>query len=425
MNQFFDDLPDSIAIKLPEGTRIGNYMIVKPLGIGGVGTVYLARHYLLNNRAAIKIHGFFPNDQYVGKAFLRATNYLSQLNHPHIVRLYDYGFQHGRAYQTMEYIDGMTLSSIIPNIQTDAWFDRCLTYFTQILSAVRYAHNCQYRDFNDSIRREIIHGDIKPHNILIDSSSDTAKLADFMMPDVQVYLSEHSPKLRGLADHTDIFGTPGYMSPEQQQGKVSQLTDVFNLGATLYQLLTNHKPFMIRAGLTPAKVNPEVPSWLNDLVIQAMDEDPAKRFQSVAEIETAIRKNRDQHNQSITIKIKEFTMGDKFDIKTGNISNVTGQLFIGKFNDVIANLNIAGHGELAEALKTLKEAVMGSQYLSDEKKQEQVEVINQIGEEAAKPQPNKTLLKMLGDELMSGLKAIPDIAKAIAAVAPFLTKLYP
>ena len=118
---------------------------------------------------------------------------------------------------------------------------------------------------------------------------------------------------------------------------------------------------------------------------------------------------------------KEIYMGDNIDIKMGDVSNVSGQLFIGKFNEVFANLNNSGQTELAEALKTLKDAVMASQHIPDEKKKEHVEVINQIGDEAAKEKPNKTLLKVMGDGLFSILKAIPDVAKAVAAVVPFFS----
>ena len=111
-------------------------------------------------------------------------------------------------------------------------------------------------------------------------------------------------------------------------------------------------------------------------------------------------------------------MGDQILNQIGDISNISGQLFIGKFNDVIADLNSNGQTELAEALKTLEEAVMASGVLLDGEKQEQVEVINHIGEEAAKPKPNKTILKVLGDGLMTTLKSVPDVAKAVTAVAP-------
>ena len=115
-------------------------------------------------------------------------------------------------------------------------------------------------------------------------------------------------------------------------------------------------------------------------------------------------------------------MGDQIRNQIGDISNVSGQLLIGKFNDVIADLNRNGQTGLAEALKTLEEAVMASGVLLDDEKQEHVEVINHIGEEAAKPKPNKTLLKALGDGLMTTLRFVSDVAKAVTTVAPVLAQ---
>lgn len=170
---------------------------------------------------------------------------------------------------------------------------------SQLLSALHYAHNCRYRDVDGTIKQSIVHGDVKPQNNFLDRSTDSVKLADFMIPDVQAFLGEENHDFRE-----------------------------------------------------------------------------------------------------------------------------SGQLYIGKFNSVVSNLNATGQNELADALKTLKDAIMASQHLPEDKKEEQVEVINQIGEEAAKPKPNKTLLKMLGDGLMATLKVIPDVAGAVAAVAPMLAQLH-
>ena len=132
----------------------------------------------------------------------------------------------------------------------------------------------------------------------------------------------------------------------------------------------------------------------------------------------AMGKNVTQHNTGDT------TMDDKTEVKTGDITNTGGQLFLGRNSDVIAKLDAAGENELAKALSGLTEAVMANEHLTDDDKQEQVEVINQIGEEASKSKPNKTMLKMLGNGLITTLKAIPDLAKAVGTVAPLLDKLY-
>ena len=111
-------------------------------------------------------------------------------------------------------------------------------------------------------------------------------------------------------------------------------------------------------------------------------------------------------------------------INVGDISNVSGQLIFGNFHDVVANLNASGQNELALTLTHLRESVNASKDLPDDKKQEQIEIIDQIGSEATKTRPNKTLLKALGDGLIAALKVIPDVAQAIAAAAPVLTQLH-
>jgi serine/threonine protein kinase len=178
-------LPD-----LKDGDQIGNYVVVRLLGVGGIGAVYLSHHRLLKQWAALKIHDYFPEDKFVGRAFLRSSNYLSQLDHHNIVHLYDYGFQSGKAYQAIEFVNGPTFAQLRPRQQTKGWIDRCLEYFAQMLAALHYSHTCPYIDVDGTLRQGIIHGDIKPHNIFLDHNMDTVKLSDFMIPDVQAFLGE-------------------------------------------------------------------------------------------------------------------------------------------------------------------------------------------------------------------------------------------
>ncbi len=409
--------------------KIGNYTLVKQLGVGGIGAVYLAHHQFVNQVVAIKVHDWFPLDEHVSAAFFRASNYLSQLNHSNIVHLYNYGFDDDRAYQVMEYVEGSTLAEVIPDQQTKIWVDRCIEYLSQLLSALVYSHNCKYRDIDGTVKRGIVHGDIKPHNILLDTNKDTIKLADFMIPDVQAALGKKDFQF-DMYD-TAAFGTPAYMAPEQRKGTITQQTDIFSLGVTMYQLVTGYGPYeddpermMMWRGAPPQQINPYLPDWLDKMIVKAMQMKPVDRFSTVAEMMSILVRNKQQEKSSLVFHVKEWIMGDQINNRIGDISNISGQLFIGKFNNVVANLSSSGQIELAEALTTLKEAVMTSQHLTADKKQEQVEVINQIGEEAAKPKPNRTLLNVLSDGLIATLKVVPDIAKAIAAASPVLTKLH-
>lgn len=117
----------------------------------------------------------------------------------------------------------------------------------------------------------------------------------------------------------------------------------------------------------------------------------------------------------------EISMGDKYDFRNANINNTGGQVFIGRLKDVIANLNASGHQDFGNVLQELSSAIEASKHLSDDQKQEVLELVRQLGEESAKQKPNKTLLKTLGDGIMVVLKSIPDVAKAVGALMPLLS----
>jgi len=345
--------------KFSKGISFGNYILDESIGDGGIGTVYKARHKVLNHLVAVKVHEYFPQDEVVKIAFLHSANYLSQLNHPNIVRLYDYGFQHERAYMVMELIEGQTLAKLIPNTLTEDWTQRAIKLFLQILSAMRYAHNCTYLDSSGREVEGILHGDIKPQNILI-TQDDVVKITDFMSPDVQAFLGKEQipfSEIREIMSSLIIshqiaiearmmflsslsFGTPGYMPNEQWNGQVTQQSDIFALGATLYEMLTNRSPiYLVFDNLRPKQVNPFVPQWIDSLIIKAMSEDPINRYATIAEMESVFHGNLKKENLFTNLSIKEWIMGDKIDIKTGKISGGDGQIFIGKFNNAIATLN--------------------------------------------------------------------------------------
>src|SRR5690242_10556575 len=106
-------MASSAARELRPGTRLGNYLVERKLGEGGIGTVYLARHAVVHQTAALKVQDRFPEDGEIRAAFCEAANYLSQLNHPNIVRLHDYAIRRNLAYQALEYVDGPTLAQLI------------------------------------------------------------------------------------------------------------------------------------------------------------------------------------------------------------------------------------------------------------------------------------------------------------------------
>lgn len=117
-------------------------------------------------------------------------------------------------------------------------------------------------------------------------------------------------------------------------------------------------------------------------------------------------------------------MGDKIDFSNSNITNNGGQMYLGKFRDVVTNLNSSGKGELAKAISGLKDSIQASSHLNDEQKQENVETLTTIADEASKPKPNSIILKSLSEGLLATLKVIPDVVKAVETLSPLLIPLF-
>ena len=399
------------------GNQIGNYVVDRFLGSGGIGAVYLAHHRLLKQSVALKIHDYFPSNPYVSRAFLRSSNYLSQLDHPNIVHLYDYGLQDGKAYQAIEYINGPTFAQV-PWQKSQGWIYSCIDYFLQMLSALNYAHNCTYIDVDGVLGKGIIHGDIKPHNIFLDRTTNKVKLSDFMIPDVQAFLGKKEPDFHDIVESTQPYGTPAYMAPEQEAGQLSPQTDIFSLGITMYQLVTGISPasdagaYNLWNRIPPTSANSYVPVWLSDLILKATEREPASRFQSSAEMLSVFPEYRNKESL--------YGLDIASAVPTGD------QHVIGQFNNVIASLNMTSQSELANTLKLFKEGIMASTEISPRKKQELIEVVNQVGEEASRVVPNTTFLHIVSDGLLRTLQTIsdPSLSQIVQKEAATLLSIY-
>ena len=197
-----------------------------------------------------------------------------------------------------------------------------------------------------------------------------------MIPDMQAFLAEKRPDFSHLDADTKPFGTFGYMSPEQKDGHISPQTDIYSLGVTMYELVTGNGPTTLDGlrqlanHVPPGQENPFIPSWLNNVIVQAIQPDPAYRFQSVTRMIEIFEKNRNQRPSS--------TLSS-----STSVSNVNNQHVIGQFNNVVTSLQTTSQTELATTLKLFKEAVVASMAISPNKKQELLEIINRIGEEAS------------------------------------------
>ncbi len=275
------------------GKVIGNYQIMRELAQGGMGTVYLARHQTLPRQVVIKaIHlaGFQPSfQQHLKARFLREAYVHSQLDHPNIVRVYEFFTTEENYYLVMEYVDGMSLLELL-NREGALATAQAVPLFKQALVALDYAHNFSYVDEAGNEHTGIIHRDIKPANMLLDRKGQL-KLTDFGI--VKVAGGE------GMTQTGYNPGTAAYMSPEQIRSlELDARSDIYSLGVTFYQMLAGRLPFPpsstgsdyeVLKGhmeLEPPPITqfqPDVPAALVALVMRALKKQPEERFQTAAE----------------------------------------------------------------------------------------------------------------------------------------------
>ena len=206
---------------------LGRYEVIREIGKGAMGTVYLGQDPKINRRVAIKTMALseeFEASELEGvkKRFFHEAEVAGMLNHPNIVTIYDVGEEHDLAYIAMEFLDGEDLTPFTkkPNLLPAT---TTLKIIAKVADALKYAH-----------KRGVVHRDIKPANIMI-LKNKVVKVTDFGI----AHISEES-KIKGVA----VMGSPAYMSPEQLAGKILDgRSDLFSLGVTLYELLTGERPF--------------------------------------------------------------------------------------------------------------------------------------------------------------------------------------
>src|SRR5580658_4520258 len=230
---------------LSPGTHLGPYEITAPLGAGGMGEVYRARDTRLERTVAIKIlPAQLSSDPVRKQRFEREAKTISSLNHPHICVLHDVGSQDGIDYLVMECVEGETLAKRLEKGALP--LDQVLRCGAQIAVALDQAH-----------RSGVVHRDLKPGNVMLTASG--AKLLDFGLAKPAgplaggLTLTAAATQTTPVTAEGTIVGTIQYMSPEQIEGKeVDGRSDIFSLGAVLYEMLTGQKAFQGKSQLSVA-----------------------------------------------------------------------------------------------------------------------------------------------------------------------------
>ena len=278
--RFLDQSPDLVdTADVRPGTSVGVYTLLKPVGEGGMGTVWLAerRDGEIQHHVAVKLLGPGGYRPAWRERFLRERQLLASLNHPSIVHVIDAGHtSNGRPYLAMEYVEGVPIDTYAATL---AFRDR-LTMFLRVCDAVSYAH-----------QHLIIHRDLKPTNILVNATGQP-KLLDF---GIAKLVDE-----TGSATHTvERLLTPQYASPEQFRGtSQSTATDVYSLGAVLYAILTGRAPHdgdrrtapaAAPEIVPPSRLNATVPVDADYIVRKALREEPRDRYSSVEALAADVR----------------------------------------------------------------------------------------------------------------------------------------
>jgi serine/threonine-protein kinase len=262
------------------GDRIGDYQVIGELGKGGMARVYKVRNTISEQVQAMKV--MLPDlasDSEYSERFLREMKVLARMHHPGIAALHTALRVQNQLVMIMELVEGVTLADLLARGQIP--LKDCVEYIGQALSALGYAHGMG-----------VIHRDIKPANMMR-TPEGTIKLMDFGVAKTEID--------RRVTTAGSIVGSLFYMSPEQLMGRdLDARSDLYSVGVTLYELTTSVPPFYQGGALTlfgaqlhqtptpPALMDPNIPPALNEIILRALEKDPAKRFQTAEEFRVAL-----------------------------------------------------------------------------------------------------------------------------------------
>ena len=288
----YEAAAESIAQAQPvlvAGQVVGHYQVVRPLGKGGMGEVYLASDTKLDRSVALKLLPLtFTHRKELLRRFIQEAKAASSLNHPNIITIHEIGETDGVHYIATEFIDGETLKQRMKQGRLE--FSEVLDLSIQVASALDAAHAAG-----------LVHRDIKPENIML-RLDGYVKVLDFGLAKLteksnQSKGSEVETMVRGHTKPGTVLGTVDYMSPEQARGKVlDKRTDVFSLGIVMYEMAAGRMPFAAATGVDtlvsilekePASLDeyaPEVPVEFQRIVSKALRKDREERYQTIKDL---------------------------------------------------------------------------------------------------------------------------------------------
>jgi serine/threonine-protein kinase len=263
------------------GRVVGSYRIVEKIGEGGMGAVYRAVDEMLEREVAVKaIRPDLAREPQIVERFRAEAKILARVSHPAIATIYSFFHDSGELFLAMEFVRGRTLAEVLAAEGAMSW-PRAVMLLCTALEGIEQAH-----------RAGIIHRDLKPDNLML-TQAGTIKVMDFGIA-----------RMAGTSHLTQtglLVGTLRYIAPEQIRAEeVDRRTDIYSLGAVLYQMITGRVPFdgpsdyaILKAQLEdppppPTSLAPAIPDWLDRAILRALEKDPAARFQTVEEMRTVL-----------------------------------------------------------------------------------------------------------------------------------------
>jgi len=269
--------------------KLGRYEVVRELGKGAMGIVYLAKDPLIGRLVALKTirsaaHADDDETREFQQRFIREAQAAGILNHPAIVTVHDIGQDDATNtnFIAMEYVEGQNLKEVLAQGRA-LTFEQIADIVAQVADALDFAHS-----------KGIVHRDVKPANIIL-IEGHRAKITDFGIAKI-------ASSVANLTSTGQFLGTPNYMAPEQIKGApVDGRTDIFALGICLYECLTRRKPFggdsltsisykIVHEAFPPlAEINPQIPDGYEEVIANCLAKDPAKRYQRARDMAAALR----------------------------------------------------------------------------------------------------------------------------------------